>query len=51
VGESGSGFGPVEARVNTVMNLREPLNVVKSLSSCTTDVFSRRTPFHEVGLF
>jgi hypothetical protein len=30
------------ALVNTVMNLRVPLNVGKFLSSCTTDGFSRR---------
>jgi hypothetical protein len=30
------------ALVNTVMNLRVPLNIGKFLSSCTTSGFSRR---------
>jgi hypothetical protein len=38
------------AHVNTVMNLRVPLNVGKFLSSCTTGGFSRRAQFREVSL-
>jgi hypothetical protein len=37
------------AVVNTVMNLRVPLNVGKFLSSCTTGGFSRRAQLHGVG--
>jgi hypothetical protein len=36
------------ALVNTVMNLRVPLNVGKYLSSCTINGFSRRVQLHEV---
>jgi hypothetical protein len=35
------------ALVNTVMNLRVPLNVGKFLSSCTIGSFSRRAQLHE----
>jgi hypothetical protein len=35
------------ALVNTVMNLRVPLNAGKFLSSCTIDSFSRRAQLHE----
>jgi hypothetical protein len=37
------------ALVNTVMNLPVQQNVGKSLSSCTTDGFSRRAQLHEVS--
>jgi hypothetical protein len=33
--------------VNTITNLRVPLNVGKFLTSCTTDSFSRRAQLHE----
>jgi hypothetical protein len=36
------------ALVNTVMNLRVPLNVGKFLSCCTTGGFSIRAQFREV---
>jgi hypothetical protein len=39
------------ALVNTIMNFRVPQNVGKFMSSCTTDVFSRRARLHEVRLF
>jgi hypothetical protein len=35
------------ALVNTVMNLRVPLNTGKFLSGCTIDSFSRRAQLHE----
>jgi hypothetical protein len=35
------------ALVNTVMNLRVPLNAGKFLGSCTIDGCSRRTQLHE----
>jgi hypothetical protein len=35
------------ALVNTVMNLRVPLNAGKILSSCTSGTFSRRAQLHE----
>jgi hypothetical protein len=35
------------AYVNTVMNLRVPLNAGKFLSCCTTGSFSRRAQLHE----
>jgi hypothetical protein len=38
------------APVNTVMNLRVPLNIGKFLSSCTTGGFSRRAQLHDVSL-
>jgi hypothetical protein len=37
------------ALVNTVLNLRVPYNVGKSLSSCATGGFSRRTHLHGVS--
>jgi hypothetical protein len=37
------------ALVNTVMNLRVPLNVGKLLGSCTIGGFSRRAQIHEVS--
>jgi hypothetical protein len=37
------------ALVNTIMNLRVPLNAGKFLSSCTTGGFSRRAHHHEVS--
>jgi hypothetical protein len=36
--------------VNTIMNLRVPLNVGKFLSSCTTGGFSRKAHPHGVAL-
>jgi hypothetical protein len=36
------------ALVNMVMNLQVPYNAGKSLSSCTTGIFSRRVQLHEV---
>jgi hypothetical protein len=39
----------VRARVNTVMNHRVPLNVLKFLTNCTTGGFTRRVQLHEVG--
>jgi hypothetical protein len=36
------------ALVDTVINLRVPLNTGKFLSSCATSVFSRRAQFREV---
>jgi hypothetical protein len=38
------------ALVNTVMNLRVPLNVRKVFSSCTTDGFSRGVQLYEVSI-
>jgi hypothetical protein len=38
-----------KALMNTVMNLRVPLNVGKFLSSCTTGGFSRRVQVHGVS--
>jgi hypothetical protein len=38
------------ALVNTVMNFRDPQNVGKFLSSCTTGGFSRRTQLHGVSV-
>jgi hypothetical protein len=37
------------ALVNTVINLRVPLNVRKFLSSCATGSFSRRAQLHGVS--
>jgi hypothetical protein len=37
------------ALMNTVMNLRVPSNVVKFLSGCTIDGFSRRAQLQEVS--
>jgi hypothetical protein len=37
------------ALMNTVMNLRVPLNVGKFLSRCTTGGFSKRAQFHVVS--
>jgi hypothetical protein len=37
------------ALVNTVLNLQVAQNIGKSLSSCTTGVFSRRAQIHVVG--
>jgi hypothetical protein len=37
------------ALVNTVMNLRVPYNVGKSLSGCATGGFSRRAQLHGVS--
>jgi hypothetical protein len=37
------------ALVNTVMNLRVPLNAGKFLSGCTIGSFSRRAQLHEVS--
>jgi hypothetical protein len=34
------------ALVSTVMNLQDPYNAGKFLSSCTTGGFSRRAEFH-----
>jgi hypothetical protein len=39
----------LRALVNTVMNLRVPLNVWRFLSSCTTGGFSRRAQLPEVS--
>jgi hypothetical protein len=41
----------LRALVNTVTNLRVPLNVGKFLYSCVTGGFSRRAQLHEVSLF
>jgi hypothetical protein len=37
----------LRALLNTVMNLRVPLNAGKFLSSCTIGDFSRRAQLHE----
>jgi hypothetical protein len=37
------------ALVNTVMNIRVPLNVGKFLSSCTTGGFSMRAQLHRIS--
>jgi hypothetical protein len=37
------------ALVNTVMNLRVPLNAGKFLSGCTIGGFSRRAQFYEIS--
>jgi hypothetical protein len=44
---SGSGYGPVGALVNTIMNLPVPKNTEKFLSGCIIGGFSRRAQLHD----